>query len=278
MQTVHEIQQEGIRFIIGIPDYPLNLWVDHFFVSYGNPGFSQKRVFPNNNVDIFFNLGSLNKGKLEHATHGFDFKDTVVSGLRSSFMSISPTGSFDIAGMRFKLFGFSSLFDIPAIEIANENLCAYDVLGSEANRIWQRLTDCTNPCARLSVLEDWMLKITSSKSLEIKLWNRIEQKFRSLEFKSKSALSSELGYSYKHSLKLITQMTGLHPKVIDRVYRINYLLRAISRQPSVHWAKMACHFGYSDQSHMIKEFKTFTGFTPVEFKSQTRILTENALR
>ena len=268
MERIRQIQKNGMRFIVGFPDYPLSLWVDHFFVAHGNPFCNQRRVFPNNHVDLFFNLANLNKGRLENAAHDFEFKDTIVSGLRSSFMHITPTGFFDIAGLRFKLFGFSCLFNIPAIKIVNENFCADDVLGPEVNRIRQRLGDCTDLLQRLSILEDWMLTKTSSASSDIRLWDHIERKFRSLSFRSRTELSSAVGYSYRHSLNIVTAMTGLHPKAIDRIYRLDQLLASISKQAPSNWANIAYHFGYSDQSHMIREFRTFTGFTPKEFIQQ----------
>jgi AraC-like DNA-binding protein len=268
MERIRQIQKNGMRFIVGFPDYPLSLWVDHFFVAHGNPFYNQRRVFPNNHVDLFFNLANLNKGKLENAAHDFEFRNTVVSGLRSSFMSITPTGFFDIAGLRFRLFGFSCLFNIPAIKIANENFSADEVLGPEVNDIRQRLGDCTDLLRRLSILEDWMLTKTSSASSDIRLWNHIERKFRSLSFRSRTELSSVLGYSYRHSLSIITAKTGLHPKAIDRIYRLDQLLASISKQAPANWANIAYHFGYSDQSHMIREFRAFTGFTPKEFIQQ----------
>lgn len=267
MERVCQVQKNGLQCYVGIPNYPLNLWVDHFFVARGHPYLKNRRVFPNNYVDIFFNLGHLNKGKLNHADNTFEFTNTIVSGLRSSFLNVTPTGFFDIAGLRLKLFGFHGLFKIPAIKIVNENFCADEVLGREINSIQQQLGDCDDLHGRLSILENWMLAKAASASSEIRLWDKIEQKFRSCDFKSRSDLPSALGYSYKHSLSLITEMTGLHPKSISRIYRLDSLVASISKQSSINWAGIAYQFGYSDQSHMIREFKSFTGFTPKEFKS-----------
>lgn len=277
MEKVHQLQKDGIHFLIGIPAYPLQLWIDHFFVAYGNPSFTERRVFPNNHTDLFFNLGSLNRGKLQEQHAGFEFRDSLVSGLRSSYMMVQPTGYYNIAGMRFRLFGFSALFGIPAIEIANENLCAADVLGPEIKTTWQRLGECSLPQERLQILEQWMEQKALAKPFDIKLWNRLEQRFKWGTPNLKTTLANELGYSYKHSLQLITQKTGLHPKLLERIYRVNSLLKALATRPQVHWAGLAYSLGYSDQSHMIREFKTFTGFTPSEFQ-QTRISNDNYLR
>jgi AraC-like DNA-binding protein len=55
--------------------------------------------------------------------------------------------------------------------------------------------------------------------------------------------------------------------MIQRVFRFNsVLLRA--RDAGMNWTELSYAAGYADQSHFIKEFKQFTGFTPQLFLKQ----------
>lgn len=280
MTQLHRIDHDGMTFHLGIPDYPLNLWVDHYLLASGQARFQQKRVFPNNKVDIFFNLGDINRGRLDQEAAEFEFRQIILSGLRSSFMHVHPGGFFNIAGLRFRLFGFTDLFGIPASEIANHNLALADVLGSDVLHLHERLAATPDARQRLFLLEQWLLAkvATRSSDTDIRIWNKIELRFRRQEVCSRSNLEVLLGYSYKHSLKLFTHRAGLHPKTVERIYRFNSLLQALTSPSAEGLAALAYRFGFSDQSHMIREFRQYTGFTPGQFLQQTKVFTEDHLR
>jgi len=42
-------------------------------------------------------------------------------------------------------------------------------------------------------------------------------------------------------------------------------LYTLQCQPGISFAQLACECGFFDQSHMIKEFKLFSGYTPAEY-------------
>lgn len=276
MQRFISLTKDGIRYQIGIPEYPLSLWVDHFFWSEGTPAFSERRIFPNNHIDLFFNLGSPNNGVLDK--DAFTFRESIISGLRTNYMTVMPTGSFRVTGLRFTLFGFSDLWKVPAREIANKNFSASDVLGQEINTVRDRLLECKEKMEQFRALEEWINSKIQSKPEDIHEWSNVESRFRQINFKSRTELPSVLGYSYKHAIKLVVDKTGIPPKMIKRIYRLNKMLREIGLQESGDWGDLAFSNGFSDQSHMIREIRTFTGFTPGQFVSQRQISTDNALR
>lgn len=280
MKNHHLFQQAGMTYCLGFPGPPLDQWVDHFLLISGCPSFTQKRVFPNNQVDIFFNLGDLNHGQLDQQSEGFAFRDIILSGLRSSFMQVLPTGYFDIVGLRFRLFGFSDLFGVPAVEISNANVALTDVLGHDSLGLRERLHATPDPLLRLALLEGWLLDRVAKRGTtsDIRLWNRIEQRIRQRKISSGDGLAALFGYSYKHTLQLFTQRAGLHPKTIGRIYRFNCLLAALRESPGESQAALAYHCGYSDQSHMIREFRQFTGFTPLQFLQQQEVYNYEFMR
>lgn len=52
----------------------------------------------------------------------------------------------------------------------------------------------------------------------------------------------------------------LAPKRFSRVVRFQHLLRRLGEEPN--WTAFATQLGYSDQAHMIREFKELFGCTP----------------
>ncbi|SNS51466.1 transcriptional regulator, AraC family [Sphingomonas laterariae] len=71
------------------------------------------------------------------------------------------------------------------------------------------------------------------------------------------------GVSGRQVERLARRIYGAPPKLLARKYRA---LRAAARfVNSTHWADAAGDAFY-DQSHFIREFKTFTGLTPLQFQ------------
>ncbi len=61
---------------------------------------------------------------------------------------------------------------------------------------------------------------------------------------------------------------GLSPKEFARLTRFKSLLLDTMTTPSVSWSKMVYDYGYYDQSHLIRDFKSYTGQSPTAFLQQ----------
>jgi len=58
---------------------------------------------------------------------------------------------------------------------------------------------------------------------------------------------------------------GVSPKTYGRIVRFRGAYDFVHRYPQASWADVTYHFGYSDQSHFIRDFKQFTGENPTSF-------------
>ena len=77
-------------------------------------------------------------------------------------------------------------------------------------------------------------------------------------------LATQTGFTRKHLGNLFQQQVGLSPKSLARIHRFRGALALLnSGDGQVPWAELAEQCGYYDQSHLINEFRRFTGFSPV---------------
>lgn len=74
-------------------------------------------------------------------------------------------------------------------------------------------------------------------------------------------LSDELGFSRKHLHAKFIDELGLSPKRYANVRRFSRVLEQLRSKPLVDLAGLALELGYSDQSHLAREVKRFTGST-----------------
>jgi AraC-like DNA-binding protein len=75
-------------------------------------------------------------------------------------------------------------------------------------------------------------------------------------------LTEELGWSRKRLAVSFREHIGLTPKAAARLLRFE---RARSLAGTMSWGELAFACGFADQSHLIAEFKAFTGATPETF-------------
>ena len=74
-------------------------------------------------------------------------------------------------------------------------------------------------------------------------------------------LAHRAGVSRQHLTRAFHESVGVTPKLYCRLARFQAGLKYANRSAG-DWAWAAAELGYSDQSHMIAEFKEFSGLTP----------------
>jgi AraC-like DNA-binding protein len=76
-----------------------------------------------------------------------------------------------------------------------------------------------------------------------------------------SRLAASLGVTRQHLARRFAAHVGVTPKTFCRVVRLWKVLRSTDGG-RVNWAGLAADLGYSDQSHLVTEFRSLTGLTP----------------
>jgi len=267
--TLREISSGGIQYWIGIPQFPVNLYVDYFMVCHGVPSFEQEYIFPNNQAEVFFNLGDVNRafGKEENLL--MTFSKTIVSGLRSERLTITPGKIFSLAGVRFNLVGFHQLFKIPANVFTDRNIDGADVWNREMSSLHEQLIVAADINVRMALLEDWIKSIIRHCDVSDALfWKKLSTRLTRTSLPLQDYLASAMGYSHKHIVQLFREKCGLPPKMIQRIFRFNNVMINAAQLPGRNWTERCLEAGYSDQSHFIRDFKQFTGRTPLAFRKQ----------
>jgi AraC-like DNA-binding protein len=65
--------------------------------------------------------------------------------------------------------------------------------------------------------------------------------------------------------RIFLERIGLSPKQFLQMSRFDKVFRMKNRFPEKDWLTIALHCGYHDYQHMSKDYKQFTGYTPVQF-------------
>lgn len=79
---------------------------------------------------------------------------------------------------------------------------------------------------------------------------------------SVNELASINGYSKRWTQKIFKQKVGIAPSKVIQISRFNRFLRILANNSVQQLSEASYEAGYSDQSHLIHDFKKFTTHTP----------------
>jgi AraC-like DNA-binding protein len=82
-------------------------------------------------------------------------------------------------------------------------------------------------------------------------------------------LEQKTGFSGRQLERNFARHLGVSPKAFARVVRFQAVAAAAARLNQPDWARLAADFGFADQPHLIREFKSFSGVTPAAYLHTT---------
>ena len=142
-----------------------------------------------------------------------------------------------------------------------------DLWGKTAHELRERLQDAKTPSLLFALLENALLERLRELPSNYRLVAQAIQKISACPTSVRvREVSDSTGYSQKRFIRLFHSQVGLTPKLFGRVQRFQWLLDQINHGTNVDWARVALDAGYFDQSHMIRDFRAFTGISPVKYQ------------
>lgn len=156
-----------------------------------------------------------------------------------------------------------ALFGVPLQELAYRTVPLDDVV--DAPFLVERLAEADWD-TRFALLDDLLAPrlAAAQPSDEVAwAWQRLRATHGRIPI---GALTTELGWSRKRIVARFRDEIGLPPKAVARLLRFE---RARELAGTMSWGELAFECGFSDQSHLIAEFRRITGRTPETFLQDT---------
>lgn len=235
------------------------------------------RVIPYGCVQFTLYLGE--KIKSIGSNNDSSYKDqAVVTGQISSFFDVVPQGKIRLITIVFNPFGAKPFFDFPITEIKNNIIPIRDINNNEWLDLENRLSDLKDNKEIVDCLEENLLKKLGKNNLFNSYlsvnYNRVLSAIKSIENSNGNInikeLSSIVCLSDKQFNRIFADYVGINPKNFLRIVRYQSVLLKLqnsnfSKYKDIDLLDLVYDFGYYDQSHLINNFKEFTGYTPKEY-------------
>jgi AraC-like DNA-binding protein len=252
------------------PKPPLDQFVECFWLSLGySPSHQLERVLPTGTVELVFDLRN---DRIRIFDDEFDedgrwLSGAVVTGAQSRYFVLETSQQAFVVGVHFRPGGAAPFFQLPLGEIMDQHVSLEDLWGKAAHELRERLQDAKTPSSIFALLEDALLERLREPPHHRLVALAIQQISVGSTSVRVREVSDSTGYSQKRFIRLFHNQVGLTPKLFGRVQRFQWLLDQINRGANVDWVRVALDAGYFDQSHMIRDFRAFTGVSPVKYQA-----------
>jgi AraC-like DNA-binding protein len=221
---------------------------------------------PSGNVAFILNLGP--KFRMVDPRDGSAIADraTFVAGLHDAPAVVDSNGAAYCLQVDFTPVGAYRFFAVPMHHLAGVTVEAADIHGAESDQLLERLHEAPDWGSRFDLLEDFIARrIETAREPSpgvVWVWQQLE---RSHGLSGIRELADELGWSRVHLARQFREQIGLPPKTIAQVLRFARTLELLPGCGPGGLAALALACGYTDQPHMNRNFRRFSGWSPREY-------------
>ncbi|MDR1198260.1 MAG: helix-turn-helix domain-containing protein [Prevotellaceae bacterium] len=235
----------------------------YWFLTANSSGQASERVIPSGQICLMFHRGE----RLFSSAHNRLQPRAFLGGLETGYTDLLYSGSIDLVCTVFQPAGAKAFFNMPLIELSEQSVAVDDLEDPQLIELGNRLFDIADIQTSVLLIEQFLFSRLRTPAVHNLL--RINAALQSVYSGQQNveALAQTACLSYKQFKRVFAEYTGANPKDWLRTVRFQKALYTLQTQPAVSLAQLACECGYYDQPHLIKEFKIFSGYTPVEYLS-----------
>lgn len=170
-----------------------------------------------------------------------------------------------IVGVKFLPGVLPTILGKSALDLVDRTFILGDVLDIDQTGLINALGECNDDERTVGCLEASLLPFSTSVNLELASLQSMVALIKSNpDINRVEQLATETGLSVRAIQRRFQQFLGLQPKWLIRKYRMHQALAMLERE-QIDIADIVVMLDYSDQSHLIRDFKDMLGVTPRQY-------------
>ncbi|MEC5142056.1 helix-turn-helix domain-containing protein [Chitinophaga sp. 212800010-3] len=197
--------------------------------------------------------------------------DLMVYGQSTRYTELSLTGTICTIGVCCYPNALRSVFGINANELTDGCMDLNLMSASGKYRLTEKLADALSLTEKIQVIAAFLfdeISKNSGASDEITQF-ALAQIMDSRGSISLKDLQQQLQLTERSFERRFKQGVGISPKLFSRICRFQYSLEQLKKNNYSKLSDIAFENDYADQSHYIRVFKEFAGFSPNQFQKKT---------
>ena len=252
------------------PPHPLRAFVKSLLYYQGyTTSRAYEKLLPDGEARLIIELDGNVRVRKNNKQQDDAYKTAWITGIQTKPVIYRAEKNATTLVIQFEAGGLFALLDIPATEFHDTFVEATLVLPQVIVSLRERLLNCTETSEIFAITIHFLEKQILQKTAEKKILAFIKH---TLCFKGASLaeISREAGYSQKQLIHIFKKHVGLSPKKYQRLHRFNQSLALLNIPEQPEYSTVSLHCNYYDQAHFINEFRTFSHYTPHQYRLMQR--------
>lgn len=264
------------------PSKELSPYIKHYlFLDNAATDIQKLRMFSDGNTGVVFSLKSKLISRIDNLGVTDYLPNSFLYGQLKGFKDIYSNDAITLIIVVFQPNGIHQLLGIPANEFLDAIIAIDTVFGKNGLILEEQLAEQGNNNSRVELLNDFFSNLISKKSASNQLIinNSLDFIISNKGYFAVADLVKYTGYSERHLERKFQESIGLNPKKFGNVVRLHHFLKLLKNKTDDTNLTAICYeAGFSDQSHLIKEFKKHTGISPTAYLYSNGKLANNLIK
>ena len=172
------------------------------------------------------------------------------------------SGKVDAFTIVFQPGGFSTLFQLPAVELTNADFDGVEVLGRRISELYVRLGEVSAFDDRVRIADSCLTALRPASHSVSTIVQTAMAVIRHSGSVRISELAHQTGLGTRQFERRFDHEIGISPKLYARIVRFEAALQRRAVSPTTRWTDIAHDLGYHDQMHMVHDFTRLSGDSP----------------
>ncbi|MGF7042120.1 DUF6597 domain-containing transcriptional factor [Mucilaginibacter lappiensis] len=202
--------------------------------------------------------------------------DVFLFGQTTRHAELNLTGMFNMLGIYFYPNALKSIFGFNAEELTNSCLDINDLAKRKEHQLSEQLLNTASVHDQFNILFAYLTQEINHNFRH----NHMMEYAMAQILQSKGAVSLRevqkyLQLSERSLERRFKEYIGIPPKLFSRICRFQASLGHLRNNNYNKLTDVAFENDYADQSHFIRSFKEFAGFSPVQYQKKSQEIVEN---
>ena len=220
------------------------------------------QTIPSGCVHLVFHRGD----NLHIQSKGLQPKN-FIRGQFSIYGSLISEGNIDMIAVIFHPLGVRSFVQCSMDDLYNRYIDVEDLEDIELNHLKYSISSESNVQTCIQLIELFLMKrLVNTDYNYRKIENSIRQIIHYPQIEV-STLAENSCLGYRQFKRVFTNYVGTSPKEYYRIIRFQRVLFMLQNNPEIEIADLSYACGFYDPSHLVKDFREFTGCSPTQYLS-----------
>lgn len=215
------------------------------------------RVLPDGGTDLLLSI-----------PHGGGDARATVFGAKTTALVANNDAPLDQIAAHLRPGAAARILGVPARELRDRAVPLHELWGERARQLVERMQEARTGDDRRRILEHALIESGRARQATSETQSLVDRAVEAMHAHAGRvrirALADDLGVGLRRLERAFLEHVGLRPKFLARVMRFRMAHAELRRGGEA--ARVALWSGYSDQSHMVREFRALAGSSPSQLR------------